>query len=169
QQNYAGLPNITPVNVAVHNTETSATIYRVDPARLRDAPDFAIGISSFDPDHHRRSNINPQWIIQETVRCQTLPEIAKEHGMQRIDYLQIDTEGYDAEILLGLDFSWTRPAVICFEHGGPAETMSPEQRIAVRNHLHAAGYELILMESDAVAIHHGVMDGSMSDACHNNE
>jgi len=156
RDNYRAFPKILPVNAAVHNSEREATIYRADPSRLGELPEFAVGIASFDKDHHQRSGIPPEFIIPETVSCRTFREIVEESELTKVDYLQIDTEGYDAEILLGLDFGWMTPAIIRFEHGLQSGTMSVERFQEVVDRLHAHQYELMFLDSDAVAIHRQV-------------
>jgi FkbM family methyltransferase len=37
----------------------------------------------------------------EVIRLQTVAEFAKNHGLKTIDFLKIDTEGYDLEVLSG--------------------------------------------------------------------
>jgi FkbM family methyltransferase len=39
----------------------------------------------------------------ETVRLETIAGFAKQHGLETIDFLKIDTEGYDLEVLSGAE------------------------------------------------------------------
>lgn len=151
ERNYADFPTITPVCAAIHNHADEMSIYRVDPARLDEAPGWAKGISSFDPDHHTRSGTPSELIIEERVRCVSLDRLLEEHGIARLDLLQIDTEGYDAEILLHADLARWSPEVIRFEHGLPRGTMSRSTFDRVVARLHDHGYELALEEHDATA------------------
>ena len=45
-----------------------------------------------------------------------MQELFKQQGITHIDYLQIDTEGYDSEILHMMDYSSLKPQIIRFEH-----------------------------------------------------
>lgn len=156
RQNYRDFPGIVSINCAVHNTAREMLLYRVDPGRLADLPDWARGIASFDPQHHGRLGIPSDCMRTETVPCRTLAEILQAHPLPRLDLLQIDTEGYDAEILLGFDFQAMRPAIIRFEHGLHNGSTLPEVFQQVIDKLHAAGYEVILIECDAVAFQRNI-------------
>jgi hypothetical protein len=65
-------------------------------------------------------------MIEETVPCRTLDEVLEEHGVRNVDVLVIDTEGYDAEILHGIDFRRFKPQISRFEHALPSAVMSRE-------------------------------------------
>lgn len=156
QANYRRFPRIVPVNCAVHNSEREMTLHRVDPQRLADVPDWACGIASFDPLHHQRLGIPADCMTTERVPCRTLPAILREHPLPRIDLLQIDTEGYDSEILFGLDFLEICPSIIRFEHGLHNGSTSQAVFQEVVECLHGAGYEVILVECDAVAFQRNI-------------
>jgi FkbM family methyltransferase len=157
-QTYRPYPGITPVNCAIHNTAGTMTLHRVRPDRLGELPDWAVGITSFDPEHHRRLGIPDEAMTRVEVPCQTLTGLLAESGLNGLDLLQIDTEGYDAEIILGLDFSQIRPTVIRFEHGlgGGAISMATYRRVL--DCLHGAGYEVIPIDSDAVAFQRSILE-----------
>ena len=44
---------------------------------------------------------DPSEVKAETVKVTTLSSFCKEHNISKIDYLKIDTEGYDLEVLKG--------------------------------------------------------------------
>jgi hypothetical protein len=46
----------------------------------------------------------------------TIRTLFEKHSVGRVDLLQIDTEGYDYEILKSIDLDEIRPTVIHFEH-----------------------------------------------------
>lgn len=62
-----------------------------------------------------------------------------------IDYLQIDTEGYDGKILLGYDFKY-KPKVIEFEHFH----LPLKERMKVQEILEDNGYEFIWINAEDV-------------------
>ena len=121
---YQDYPRLTPLNLAIHNTEKKMELYRVDPTRLKGLPAWSKGIASFNPEHHKLSGTPTERIITETVECVSLGELIEVHEIDTIDLLQIDTEGYDSEIILGLDFERVKPAVIHFKHGLAVGIMS---------------------------------------------
>lgn len=145
-QTYRAYPNIVPVRAAIHRTMKEMTIYRPRPGkRLRK------GIASFNPEHHKRCGIDPADMLAEKVRCTTLDELLDEHGIRQLDVLQIDTEGYDAEIVRGIDFNRVRPGIIRFEQGFRANLMTPATHRELSRLLHAQGYELVIERRDTTA------------------
>jgi len=148
---YASYPGITPINAAIHNTETSMTIHRVDPSKRASVPEWAKGIASFRPDHHELSGTAAGVMISETVTCMTIKDLLTKHQVGDFDVLVTDTEGYDAEILLALDFSLCHPRVIRFEHGLQDGVMSRKRFLDVIGKLKQAGYEIAIESYDATA------------------
>ena len=76
-------------------------------------------------------------------------DLLNEYNIERIDLLQIDTEGYDSEIIRGLDFSKIKPSFIHFEHG--EGVMSKEDFSEVLDILHRNGYEIAMEPNDVTA------------------
>lgn len=148
---YRRCPAITPVNCAVHNHAERMQLHRVDPQRLNEAPPWAIGISSFEENHHLRSGVPSHLMVSTTVSCRKLSDLINEYGFRKIDLLQIDTEGYDADIILGHDFNWIAPRIIQFEYGGPSQTMPAAKLRSVVTRLHEFGYDMIFLDCDVVA------------------
>jgi FkbM family methyltransferase len=151
QANYAKFPHVTPVNAAIHTTEKQLDIYKVDPDYSGKLPEWVRGIASFDPEHHKSLDVPAEAIITESVRCLTFDELLSEYDVEHIDLLQIDTEGYDAEIIKSIDFSKTRPSIIRFEHNLEAGNMQASAFIELADLLHQQGYDVILETQDATA------------------
>lgn len=147
---YATCPGIKPVRVAIHHSQETMTMYRVDATRAPGLPRFAAGIASFDPTHYQRSGIPAEAIVDEQVPCRTLGGLLQEHGLNELDLLQIDTEGYDAEILRAIDFSRHRIHVIRFEHGR-FNSMSKSDFVELRGKLRDHGYDIMIEPRDATA------------------
>ncbi len=83
--NYSRFPNITPINVAIHNTAKEFNLYRVNPAKLNSLPNWAYGISSFNPDHHKRTGIPSECIIAEKVECLSLTDLLNHYHVSDLD------------------------------------------------------------------------------------
>lgn len=58
------------------------------------------------------------------VPCLTFEGLMRKHGVQRVDFLNIDAESADYEIFCSIDFSRYRPHVMCVE----TSEMTSEQR-----------------------------------------
>jgi FkbM family methyltransferase len=142
---------VTPVNAAIHTTEKQLDIYKVDPDYSGKLPEWVRGIASFDPEHHKAIDVPAEAIITESVRCLTFDELLSEYDVEHIDLLQIDTEGYDAEIIKSIDFSKTKPSIIRFEHNLEAGNMQATAFIELADLLHQQGYDVILETQDATA------------------
>ena len=148
EKNYADHPDITPLNCAVHASESRAKIYHVDPAKIESMPEWAPGIGSLDPEHHHKSNTPSEFIIAEEVECMHLMEIIKKHNLQQLNLLQVDVEGYDGEVIRMIDFDRIQPRIIKYEHMNlPAVEQKGVTRLLKSN-----DYSIQQLESDTLAI-----------------
>ena len=153
-KNYKLCPKIKPVNIAIHTSQREMIMHRVKPEREAEVPDLARGIASFDSDHWKKTTIVPDsdFIEQVTVKCISFTEFVKINSIKNnLDLLMVDTEGYDYEILLSIDFTIVKPKIIHFEHGVRNELMSLEQFMIISDHLNAHGYQIIAQSYDATA------------------
>jgi FkbM family methyltransferase len=86
--------------------------------------------------------------IQElTIPAMSIPTLISKHGIKRVDLVQIDTEGYDFEIIKMIADAQLRPAVIHFEH----TYLSREERRQCFSFLRERGYRLTKESIDTVA------------------
>lgn len=150
EYNYRAFPNINTLNLAVHNTEDVMLINRVKPESQEKLPKYTKGIASFKNDHHIHCKVASEHIIKESVKCITLENLIVDNGIRTIDLLQIDTEGYDAEIILNIDFTKCKPSIINFEYYIP-NTMRKETFENILSILHRNGYEIWLDTNDVTA------------------
>jgi FkbM family methyltransferase len=155
--NYRDYPRVKPVKRAIHRTEKQLKLYRVDPARAAGVGDWALGTMSFDANHPNFSRVPPGLIVTENVACSTLGELLAENGVKQLDFLQIDTEGYDFEIIKMIDFDRNKPAIIHFEHGMPDGIMTPEAFKACTALLMDQGYYVMTEPFDAIAYQPGMI------------
>ena len=56
------------------------------------------------------------FIAEEEVECICTDSLVKKYGLTKIDWLQIDTEGFDFEIIKMFNISVTKPTVIVYEN-----------------------------------------------------
>ncbi len=113
-RNYDSVPGLAFENSAVGATHGEATLYRFRPGP--GVPDWADCLASFSREHlvHNFDGITGS-IEEIVVPTLTFSELVARHGLSRIDLLQIDTEGFDFEIIKMIDFETTRPTIINFE------------------------------------------------------
>lgn len=145
--NYKSYPQITPVRLAVHPSATRCTLYRVDSSHLSSLPNWTAGIASLDPAHYRRTGIDGRHIIEETVDSMPLMELLGRYGIGELDLLQVDTEGFDAEVIAMIDFARIRPVIIKFEH----INLEPDVRARTLALLKRNGYECVQDCNDTIA------------------
>ena len=150
--NYRQYP-VTPVNVALHRTAKEIQMYRPSP-EAKNLPEWSKATPTVRPELHKQTGIPSESIIEETVKCVTWDELLEQNQISRIDYLQIDTEGYDYEIMQMLDFQKLRPAIIKFEHNLFYEFMSPEQLGICISRLIQEKYHIMTTPLDVIAYSH---------------
>jgi FkbM family methyltransferase len=62
--------------------------------------------------------------VPSQVQVEPLQKILKEHGITEADFLKIDVEGWENEVLKGIDFSQFRPRILLIESVVPAKKIS---------------------------------------------
>jgi len=87
------------------------------------------------------------YLTFEEVQCTTIDDLLKKHRFQSLDLLQIDTEGYDYEIIKTIDFNKLKPTMISFE----SEHLSEEDYVECKALLKKHGYEIQKIDRDTVA------------------
>jgi len=152
-KNYRCCPGIKPLNLAIHCSKPEMILHRVNKERGAELPSFAKGIASFDADHWKKTKLVPSadFMEQVKVKCVTFDDLIKSNAIEKIDLLLLDTEGYDYEILMSIDFTNIRPRIIRFEHGVRDNLMSFEQFEKVCKHLNSCGYQIIAETYDVTA------------------
>lgn len=116
--NYACFPNFHFVNAAIADHDGCANLFRIRPGAR--GPEWLHGIASFDRNvlmsrAHMVPNLESM-IETEQARCLTFETLFKEIGIDNVDLLQVDAEGFDAEILRLFDIPARKPAIVRFEH-----------------------------------------------------
>lgn len=147
-KNYSKNSGVIPVNVAIYSENTNLAIYRV--SKNSDLPDWANGIASLDPNHHKKTKIPEVNMIKETVQGITFEVLIKDYNINRVDFLQIDTEGYDYNILKLFPFDKFKPKLIHFEHSLENGNMSFEQYDEIHSMLIRMGYRTIMNINDTI-------------------
>ena len=148
-ENFKIFPGIKLVNKAIHDKLKEMVLYKVDPAKLDKLPEWASGIGSLDPDHHLRSGIPGDTIIEETVKAGRLMDLLRDdYNETAVDLLQVDVEGYDHEIIRQVDFNKLQPLIIRFEYAN----LSEEDTVTVIRLLKQNGYYCFYEDTDVVAV-----------------
>ncbi len=146
--NYEEYNRVIPLNLALHPTETEVDLYYVDTDKLHQLPKWSAGIGSFHIKHHNKINIPDKFIIKEKVACKSFMDIIYENNVSKIDLLQIDTEGFDFEILNMVDYKIIKPLLIKYEYVNLDEA-SQIKSIEILNEY---GYAVYIENEDAIGI-----------------
>jgi FkbM family methyltransferase len=137
------------LNAAVAAEDGSAKLYRIQPTA--NAPEWTPQLASFDRqvllNHaHLIPNLE-SLIVAEEVRAVSVASLLNEAGLGRVDLLQIDAEGYDAEILRLFDVFRRRPPIVRFEH----KHLSRAVHDSAVQSLLTVGYKVATGDGDTLA------------------
>lgn len=110
-------------------------------------PPWTEQLASFDKahllKHERQAPGLSQQVIGVEVATMTFEALLSEYEVKSLDVLQIDAEGFDAQLLEWFPFERLRPALLHYE----TAHMSESDHAAVSSRLRALGY--IVMTSDS--------------------
>lgn len=141
---------IIVINAALDKDDGFRTLYKICVSDSR----WATGLAGFDRKilgeavnsgyvevHAKKEGCllpenKDDYIAEESVRCISASTLFETVGAERIDWLQIDTEGFDFEIIKMFNIGSTRPTVIVFEN----LHFSPEVKAECSEHLKTNGY-----------------------------
>lgn len=147
-KNYQHLPSVKTANVAIYAENKELTFYKVK--KNNDLPDWVNGIASLDEHHHIKANTPSEYIEREQVVGIDFDTLIKGYSIDRIDFLQIDTEGYDYHLLKMFPFDKFKPKLIHFEHSLHHQVMSFEQYNEINAYLISLGYKTIMTHTDTI-------------------
>jgi len=148
-ENYKKFPQIVKYNIALHPSEKEINLYRIKPEYENKLPEWAGGIASLNPNHHKKLEIPSEYIIAEVVMAKNFDDILTEFpNFKIIDLIQIDTEGFDYEILKMIDFKKYKIKFIKFEHINLTEHDYSE---AIRK-LKREGFIIFKQGNDTIAL-----------------
>lgn len=145
-ENYRSHPQLILENAAVAEQDGSAVLYMF--AETPGIPEHASMLASF-----RRGALEANGhgysgpIKSLSVPAARLSTLLRKHRIDRVDILQIDTEGFDFQILKMIDFNLIKPELIHFENNflTAAETADCNRMLA------RAGYRLLTLGIDSLA------------------
>lgn len=150
---YANEPKIQLVNAAIAPTAGTATLYHLPESSEPGLPLWYDALASFSREviaKHREfipdieSRIEP--IEVPTI---TFDDLCRQTGIDRLDVVQIDTEGYDYEIIKLIDLKRLTPTMLMYEH----IHLSPEDQTECEGLLMAHDYEIFFDVMNTMALH----------------
>jgi FkbM family methyltransferase len=143
---YRKTTGITVVRAALDYEDGERTLYNISVSRSR----WATGLSSFsrevleaavesgyiEREAGKEGALLPakkeEYISEEKVECISAETLVNRYGIEHIDWLQIDTEGYDFEIIKMFAAFKIKPEVIVYENLHFPESLSAECEFFLR-------------------------------------
>ena len=148
--NYRANPHLVFENLAIAERPGRAGFYSLRPGSGT-LPEWHDQVGSLLPETLLRYR---PWIpdvenriVRDEVQAITYAELMRRHGEPLVDFLHIDTEGYDFRIIRSLDLSRHRPRMILYEN----VIMSQWERVQCMELLGRGGYRLIIQGADTFA------------------
>ncbi len=83
------------------------------------------GLSTFNAELAEKYRSEGEVLVERTVATLPLSEICEAHVRQLIDFMKIDVEGHEYEVISGMDWRRWRPRVLVIEAGWHAERWEP--------------------------------------------
>jgi FkbM family methyltransferase len=146
KQNYAAASGMAFENAAIAETDGEKPLYRFKPGP--GVPDWAGCLASFSRATVVGNFHNVKGEVEAIpVPTLTFASLVRRHGLQHVDLLQIDTEGFDDRVLKMVNFSVLKPTIIEFEHG----FLSASAREECVQLLTKQGYKVTNNGTDTVA------------------
>lgn len=151
--NYPDADRFMLENLAISDHGGQMTFYWLEAAPDGTAPadnSYWDQLGSFSKAHiikHVGADAD-SFIKQAPVECAMLTEVLERRGIERVDFLHIDTEGSDRAVLDGFDLVRWSPKVIMFETNHIPESDVTELRAQLTAH----GYQLYQSGRDMLAL-----------------
>ena len=146
KETYAGHSQLVFENVAISDREQKLPLYRAN----RD-PDVSSGddvLASFFREHLLREGIKDHDIVAVEVQAVRFESLMVKYSIDQIALLQVDTEGYDYDIVKLAFAAGLRPEMINFEHCHLPPMLRYECKRVLANH----GYRFIEVGKDTLAL-----------------
>lgn len=139
QKVMAAANHVQLINAAVDAVAGSRPLYTLAPTG-HDLPPWTEQLASFDRNHllkheDRAPGLSAH-IVTLDVPTLTFADLMRSASFARVDLLQIDAEGMDAQLLSWFPFEQTKPGIVHYENAH----MSVAEHQAIRRRLHALGY-----------------------------
>jgi FkbM family methyltransferase len=132
---FENIENIIFENIGISNERNQIKFYYVKKSSVKKLGKlWASGIGSFKKkhllDHHRkRFQITENDIEEINVKILVFDDLVKKYYINEIEYLFVDTEGYDYKIIKSIDFNKIKINKVKFEYKHLDDTFKFEVRL----------------------------------------
>lgn len=152
RSNYSDVEGLIFENVAIAQSDGQRELYFIPPTTEPGLPPWYDALASFRRDilaAHKEFIADIDDRIQSmNVPCLTFDSLCNRHGVEEIDVIQIDTEGYDLEILRMVDFDRYRPTLVQFEELHMTSVVRQEAQELLARH----GFESLSNGMDCICL-----------------
>jgi len=105
KKNYNGIRNVAYEHIAIMPVPTdTSTLYFADRDGPSGHPLHTFEVTSVLPDHLLKHGYAQSELKSVTVNCKTMSQLFDTYSLKKIDYLFLDIEGIDFEVLKSIDF-----------------------------------------------------------------
>jgi FkbM family methyltransferase len=146
RDNYKEEPQLIFENVAILGHDGTVSMHRV--RSDAEVPRHWHGIASFQRANLLAQGVPSAHIETLTVKGTSLHFLITKHDIQRISLLQIDTEGYDYEVIKSALEAKIFPEIISYEHCW----LLPATRYKCKRILDSHGYQFVEVGKDTLAV-----------------
>ena len=140
QQTYQSKEGVILCNAAMADRDGVMPFYRIAPEP--DVPDWCDRVGSFSREtvlsHKHRFPAIENYITEQPIDTYSFNTLVNSRGIDKIDVVMIDAEGYDHEILKQIDFERFRPKLVIYEQIHLSDTLKK----ASIELLNKAGYDV---------------------------
>jgi FkbM family methyltransferase len=161
KRNYADVTRVSFANAAVADRDGVLPFYHLAaPAEEERVhlPSWYDGLGSFSratiEGHARKVPDFASRFREIQVPSIRFDTLMARYGLERLDLLLIDTEGYDLELLRHIDLATHRPRVVIYEHFH----LGAESRTEAQHEVKAAGYDVFEEGFDTFCLRPGPSD-----------
>lgn len=144
KKNYEGVAGLKFENAAIAGEDGERILY----VPAKGAAGLGSQIATFDKEHLLRHGVKEEQIKPTPVKTLTLTTLLDKYHIGDLNLLQIDTEGYDFEIVQMAFDAGVRPDIIHFENCH----LSPADKLRARECLSAEGYRYSETVWDTLAV-----------------
>jgi FkbM family methyltransferase len=113
---YEGMQGVSVVQAAIAYEDGNATMFRAKNTGRWSESNWVGQIASFDQNHLLRHGVQRDEIEEVSVETLSLPSLLSRCNVDSVEFLQVDTEGFDAEVVKMSLMLPVKPSFINFEH-----------------------------------------------------
>jgi len=144
KETYKEHKNLIFENVAISEKTGKRNLYKLKEINLKHS--WEKGLASFYPTK-TLAGYEKEDIEIEEINCLTFDDLIDKYNVNKIDFLQIDVEGYDYEIIKQIDFNKIKPVFLQYEH---KHINKKDHRECIK-FLKDQGYKIFHQENDSGA------------------